>query len=373
MKRNFILLAGLTALAFLAVLQLAPDNESTGRVAQKHLLLPDIAAKINDVDRVDIIAAGNVTVATLHKTDTQWQLQQMDNYRANWDQLKTLLAGLASAKVIETKTDKPAYYARLGVEDIDAEDAASVLVRLSIADQHKAIIIGHRAQGTDGQYLRIKGQAASVLVDKTLEAPAEALAWVDKRIIDIKPSEVTEVELIHPGGDRVLVTKVSADDTDFTLADLPAGREIKSQWAVNSLGSVLSLLDLESARPDTGIDWNGAVRMRMLLFSGVEIMAEMLESDGSYLVKLHASHPAADIVDKQDVATEKASVKPTDGEVTQADNVPDKVAEKAADEVNKRVADINQRVTGWAYAISKYKFEAMVKKTQDMLKPLESP
>jgi len=41
--------------------------------------------------------------------------------------------------------------------------------------------------------------------------------------------------------------------------------------------------------------------------------------------------------------------------------------------VAKKVKDINQKVSGWAYGISKQKFDAMVKQPEDLLKPLEAP
>lgn len=86
------------------------------------------------------------------------------------------------------------------------------------------------------------------------------------------------------------------------------------------------------------------------MFSGMEIMADMVEADGHYLVRLNANHPAAQVVDFRN----------------------DDIAQQAIEDVAKSVTEINQRVGGWAYGIAKYKFEAMVKTREDILKPLES-
>jgi len=248
------------------------------------------------------------------------------------------------------KTDKPQYYAQLGVEDVSTQDAESVLVKLSIGNETTGILIGNQAQGRAGQYVRLQDSAASALLDRTLDVSTEQLDWADKRIIDINASEVAEVEIIHPEGERVFVTRISADQTDFDLVGLPPGREIQSSWSVNSFASSLSLLDLESVRSVDSVDWQAAVRMRLLMFSGMEIMADMIEEDGQYLVRLNASHPAA-----------------------QAFNFGnDDIARQAAEDVANRVEEINQRVNGWAYGIAKYKFEGMVKTQDDILKPLES-
>jgi|GEM_PF-880736 len=376
MKRNFILLAAVTALAFVAVITMSPEYQ-VSKTPQKQLLLPEMAKKINDVDKVEIITAGNHAVATMAKAGDEWQLRQMDNYAANWPQLKTLLAGLATAKVIENKTDKPRYYARLGVEDVTGKDAKSVMVRLTAGDLRRDVIVGHKAKGEGGQYLRVGGQAASVLVDKQLNVPAETLAWANKRIIDIDAAEVAEVEIIHPGGDRILVSKVSADDTDFELAGSPAGREIRSKWAVNSLASVLSLLDLESVRPASSVDWKNSVKLRVLLFSGLEILADVTESGGLYLVKLQATHPQLAVAEKQKAGPsgtdreKKEEPDKTGGGTPKGQGKEDEKAARAAEAVQERVDEINQRVQGWAYAISKYKYDAMVKKKEDLLKQPE--
>jgi hypothetical protein len=360
MKRSFTYLAILTFLALLVVLVFVPQDRSSGPPVTELLLLPDIAGQINAVTRVEIISSGDHSVATMTKSGDHWKLGQMDGYRANWPLLQALLAGLAQASVIEVKTDKPEYYARLGVEDVAAEGAGSVLVRISIADQTTGILIGHQARGRPGQYVRLQNAAASALVDRKLDVSTELLDWVDSAIVDIDASEVAEVEIIHPQGERVLVARISADQTDFDLVGLPPDRETRSSWAVNSLGSVFSMLNLETVRPVGNVDWADAVKMRLLMFSGVEIMADLVEAGGEYLLRLHASYPEAKVT-KINAATANDTLEQQD------------IEQRAAEDVAKTVSDINQRVTGWAYGITKQKYDAMVSKPEDLLKPLESP
>ena len=360
MKRNFFYLAALTLLALLAVVVFAPGNRPSGKPSADTLLLPEILGQVNDVSRVEIISAGNLTVATLLRSGNGWQLEQMGGYQADWPKLKALLAALAQARVVEAKTDKPEYYARLGVEDVDSRDAGSVLVKLSIGDQTTGILIGNQVQGRQGQYVRLQNATASALVDREIDVSTERLDWADSGIVDINASEVAEVEIIHPQGERVLVTRISADQTDFDFVGLPQGREIKSSGAVNSLGSVFSMLDMETAQPAGSVDWSAAVKMRLLMFSGVEIMAEMVEAGDEYLLRLNAGHPAAYVV--------KSPAEENGDSAEQQD-----IEKRALDDAAKTVENINQRVDGWVYGIAKYKYDALVKKPEDLLKPLESP
>jgi len=179
------------------------------------------------------------------------------------------------------------------------------------------------------------------------------------------------------------VTKVSADETDFTLDGLPEGREIKSSWAVNSLGSVFSVLNMQSVRPADGVDWSKAVKLRLLTFSGIEILADLVQSGDEFLLRLHATHPAAAVVPKADAApvagqeAEQEPQTPGDDANKQVADKPDgksaaDISKQAAEDVAKQVKAINDKVEGWAYGISKAKYDNMVKKPEDLLKPLPS-
>lgn len=355
MKRSFLILAGLTVAALVLVLLFATGDGSLEKASADTLLLPAVAEQINAVDHVEIITAGELVTATLVKVEDEWQVEQMGGYHADWSKLQALLVALAKARVIEVKTDKPEYYARLGVEDVSAVDADSVLVKISIGDQVTGILIGHQAQGRQGQYVRLQATPGSALVDRVFEIPKNTVDWIDSRIIDVNASEVAEVEIIHPGAERVLVMRISADQTDFDLAGLPLDRETRSSWAVNSLGSVFSMLNLETVQAADDVDWTGAVKLRLLMFSGVEILADLVEQEDEYLLRLHASHPAASVVhDESDLSDEQRAIE-----------------KQAATDVANRVDDINRKVDGWAYGISKQKHEAMTRKPEDLLKPLE--
>jgi hypothetical protein len=358
MKRSFFYLAGLTLLSLLVLWVFTANRGSSEKPFVSGLFLPEINKQINDVNRVELVSAGNHTVATMVRTGGHWQLEQMGGYRADWSRLQTLLAALAQANVIEPKTDKPEYYARLGVEDITAGDAGGVLVKLDIGDQTRAILIGHEAQGRPGQYVRLQHSPASALIDRRLDVSTELLDWADSRIVDINASEVAEVEIIHPGGESLLVTRISADQTDFDLLGLPQDREITNSWAVNSLGSVLSVLDMESVRPEDSVDWGDVVKMRLLTFSGMEIIAGVVVDRDHFLLRLRASFPAAEIVNRQ--AGEGIST----GEQTD-------IEKQAMDDVLKVVDDINEKVAGWAYGISEQKYDDMIKQLENLLKPLE--
>lgn len=359
MKRGFLYLAVLTSFALLVLWFFVPGNDALEQPAHDNSYLAEISGHINDIDFVEIVAPGNDTVATLVKSEGGWQVRQLHDYRANWPELRTLLSGFAKAKVVETKTDNPDYYARLGVDDITADDAGGVLVKLGYGDQGTGVLVGFQAQGRPGQYVRLQNEAASALLDQNIRVSTDLLDWVESTIIDINPSDVAEVELIHPDGKRVLVTKISADQTDFDFVGLPAGREIKSSWSVNSLGSVFSMLKMETVEPAGEMDWSDAVKMRVLLFSGVEIMAEAMSDGDQNLLRLSAANPAA--------AVNNPSQQEDEQPLEQQE-----IDRQALEDVTRTVMEINQNTSGWVYRISRQKYDALVRKPEDLLKPLDS-
>ncbi len=359
MKGKFLFLLVLTLITLLGLWFLAVTNKSSQETVANSLFVPEISTRINDVNRVEIISAGNNFVATLVKKGDHWQNEQVGGYWANWQSLQSLLASLAQARVIEPKTDKAEYYARLGVEDIAADDAGGVLLELSIDDETTSILVGDKARGRQGQYVRLQQSVTSALLDRELSVSKSKMDWVDTGIMDISASEVAEVEVIHPQGERVLLTRVSADQTDFELVGLPKDREIKSSWAVNSMASVLSMLNLESVRPAGEIDWKDSVKLRLLTFSGMEIAADVRELGDKYMLRLHAGFPAGDVTASE----------PEEGTPTDEGQLTDK---NAKEKVIQDVTEVNHKLDGWAFEISKQKYEAMVKKFPDLLKPLDS-
>jgi hypothetical protein len=357
-RKHFSWLLILTlAVAFLVLL--VPGKTSRKSTLEEARLLPALQQAANDVDWLRLTGAGNSTIATLERTDGKWVVDEESDYPADWGRLRSLLSDLAQAEIVETKTDNPEYYARLGVEDVSAEDAAGTLVQFSEASGLPAVIIGKRAQGREGQYARLRDAKESVLLDRPLNLPAKTIDWVERDIVDIPDTEVVEVRIAHPDGERVVARKASADDEHFTLQDIPEGREVTSEWTVDSLGNGLAALTLDAVAPVQSVDFEGAVQFSVITADGLQVNVDAAtrsapgdesESEGgdsqSYWVRLQATlyNTAVD-----------SAVKP----------------DADSDATRDRAREINERVEGWAYRIPKYKFDNLTKRMDDLLKQRE--
>jgi len=349
-KKHFSTLLLVTVVVAVLVL-LVPGKTAKESAFQKHHLLPGLATLVNDIEYVRLTGAGGETIASLHRRSGKWLVAESSDYRADWTVLRQLLSDLAAAEVIEGKTSNPELYPRLGVEDVDAPDAGGLLIGFAEETGLPSLIVGNKAQGREGQYVRLSGSGQSALIDRVLTVPGDMQQWLDREIIDIQEGELVEISVTHPDGEQILLKKVSADETDFELQKLPEGREIKSNYAVNSISGGMASLSLDEVVPESDIDWSDAVEVSVLTADGLQVAAKLVSREDQYWFSLSAS------------AYKSAS----SGELAEPG-----IENQAPLELTERVIQINERVTGWAYRIPQYKAEVLTKRMDDVLKPLES-
>lgn len=376
-----------------ALVLLLPGRTSKVSEFDQQVLLPGFAEQVNDADRVEVITAGNITVATLQRQDDTWVVAESGNYPADWPQLRELLAQLARAEIVEPKTSNPEYFSRLGVSDVASDDSQATLLRISGTGLDSAILVGNAAEGRAGQYVRVADGERAVLIDQTLKLPAGAKDWLQRDIVDISDAEVVEVEVTHPDGSVIRATKASADDADFALQDIPEGREVLSSWSVNSMANALANLQLDSVVPADTVDFSSATKFRLLTADGLEVVAEVAgvtaaadptevsdptEAPTSNWLRLsaraYAPEPVvAEATEAGQIAEdEPAEVMAEDSAETSAtdESAADEIETEDAVDAEQRAAEINRRVNGWAFEIPSYKADPMTRQMDDLLKAL---
>jgi hypothetical protein len=346
-KKHFSWLLASTLLVTILIL-LMPGRTGKESEFVARPLVPGLDSTVNDVTRVRIIGSGNSTIATLVRGKDSWTVEEHQSYPADWARLRKLLFGLAQAQVIELKTSNPDYYDRLGLKDVSDPSSTAVLVEIGEGDSMTRILLGSIAQGREGQYVRFPDDGQAMLIDRSVEASNQAADWLLRDVIDLAEAEVVDVTITQPDGETVHVSRASADVTDFTLDDIPKGREVESSWAVNALGGSLAAVLLEEVAPVDQVDWSNATRLRVLTADGVEARAEVVTVDGKSWLKLEAfPYP-------------EQKTEPVEGATTDT---------AVADQL-KRIEGINLRVRGWAYSIPEFKAELMSKRKDNLLKPL---
>ncbi len=364
-----------------ALVVLLPGRTSKDSEFEVVALLPGLAEQVNRVDQVQVITAGDQTVASLKRQDDRWVVEEFQGYTANWPKLRELLAAMAKAEIIEPKTTNAEYFHRLGVSDVANAESKATLLRLKGEQLEMAILVGNAAEGREGQYVRLLDGDRALLIDQQLDLPAEAKDWLQRDIVNISDAEVVEFSLQRADGSQIKAIKTSADDDDFVLQDIPKGREALSAWSVNSMANALSNLQLDTVAAADTVDFSGASHFSLLTADGLEVLAELAAVDEQNWLRLSASvHELAapealadsDAESGQDLdevagATDEIA---NDLAGDEAAVTADEEAGQTETDVQQRADEINQRVSGWAYAIPTFKADAMNKQLDDLLKPL---
>lgn len=372
--RSLGILIGLTVVVIVlaAVFQTSRQSAVQSKNDQTKLF-PELLPAINDVATVHVQRKDGE--ATLKRSGEAWGLVEKDGYSVDLEPMRKALLAVADMTRIEAKTSDPARYATLGVQDPDADASTSTLVTLSDASGKELakLIVGKPHQGkagTAGQlYVRRADEAQSWLVKSDLSLFEKSTDWLAKRIVEVKRDRVRAVEVTHPDGEIVRIDRANPETTDFTLANIPEGRELKHATVASSMSSTLEWLNLEDVARAETIDFTttpGAT-CRFWCFDGLVITVTLKEDGEKTYARFVASYEAPP-------ASEAPAAEPKpEGESTEAQAPPEKLPTKTPEEVQAEVAELNARLAKWVYVIPSYNKTTFAKRMNDLLKDQAPP
>lgn len=245
MKQKQILGLGAAAVVLLGLaVYLSESRKPAVEAPLAGPLAPGLEAGLNEVNQVVVQAAGGETV-TLKRSETGWGVEEKQGYAADVGKLRELLLNLAQAQRIEAKTAVESSYPVLGVQDIEAEGASNVLLRVAGAGPELAVILGQNNSRGVGTFVRLKNDKQSWLVDRNLAAEKTAGGWLQRDLLDIAPNRITSIEVIPPEGESVQIEVNGGGEGDFRIANLPNGREAASAYVSDATAGLLSGLRIE--------------------------------------------------------------------------------------------------------------------------------
>jgi len=350
-KTFFTLAAVAVVLGLLSIFgQQRNGSDSIAGASAGDLLLPALAAQAGAISRITITGAGDEQLVGLTKRNDGWTVDEQDSYPAAGAAVTSLLIALTEARIVEEKTANPAFYSRLGVEPIEEPDAAGIeLALITDAGDSTAIILGDTYTGNQ-RYARSADSAISVLIDRNPDIERDPADWVNKDIIDIAGSRVQRVTIMHADGEVLELFKEFWDDTDFSVANLPEGRELQYTSIPNVTGSVLQGLELDQVASASADGGDPVATIEFRTFDGLAVTVSVTEEAGDPWLSFNASFD-----------TEQAlafATTPDDADDTATEPGSDSIAEAEA---------INARLTGWRYRIPSYKYSQLTRRMDDLL------
>jgi hypothetical protein len=389
----------LVAAAVLAIVIAIAMNHSTapqsGVTEQAKPFVPGLKEHVNDVNGITIVGAGNKTLLTLRHDKEGWVIAEKSNYPVDMTKLREFLLKLSQATLLEQKTSSPKRYAELGVDDVKDNDAKGVLIDIAGLPQPSKLIIGnYNGGGGGGTFVRRDGDAQSWLANENLTVAKNAADWEKRDLADIASNRLRSVTLTSADGKTLKVYKDQPSDSNFKVADVPKGRETSSEFAANSLGSVLGNLradDVAAAKDVPPADKSS--KAQYVTFDGLQVDATLWQKDNKDYAQFTASVDTAAANADIDKAQAKAKVdydaavaaqkKPADAKADAADaktvelpkplaiSDPAKDRQEKLDALNSDVAALNKTFAGWTFTLPTFKYADMTKSMDDLLKPLD--
>jgi len=353
-KRAVAILAA--ALVVLLALLIFGQRTSTP-VGTGSALVPDLDAALGDLERVVVTKANGEIVATLEKRPDNWVVADKNGYVANAAKLRQALKALSEAHIVEQKTANPELYARLGVEDLTAANAAGVSVALTAAGRELPTIILGNAEGSKFRYARRAGEAQSYLIDRNPDVPRAAAQWVDSVVIDVRGDRVREVTITHGDGEVIHISKESPELANYEVAGVPKGRELSYPGVANVIGSSLRELSLEDVAPAAAAPDKPTI-VEYRTFDGLVVRVTGTKVDDQDWITLEASVDEARAAAAAPPAAAADGAPPAEG----AASAPPAADPKA------EAARINAKVGGWRYKIAGYQYDQMTRHMADLLK-----
>lgn len=383
-----VLAAGVVVL--FAVMWMLNANDRGGRAADTGLLLPDLKPALNDIHEVTITNAGGSI--TIRSADGGWIVPDKGGYPAATATLRALLLDLADARKVEEKTSNPEMYTHLGVQD-PQEGGEGTLVSLNAGGEEPvSVILGESAQG-DYRYARLPAEATSWLIDRDPDVPQAAGAWLAQEIVDIPSARVQGVEIRHEDGETIRLAKASPDENNFTVENVPEGRELSYPSVANPIAGVLSNLTLDDVR-QTGDPGEPAATASFATFDGLRIDVHAWTEDGEddeepwtwIALQAVADETAVDVAADagEEPGTGPENDAQADGEAAADAPAGEAAADATGDENDEPGTDeeagpgpreqaeaINARVSGWQFRIPGYKARQLTRRWDDLLADAE--
>lgn len=300
---------------------------------------PGLIDKLNDVTKIEITGANNQVLSTLVKNDNSWLVKEKNQYPADISKIRASLLAVAEAKILEQKTSNPDLYAKLGVEDITAEEAQGVKVLIEYDDNNSNIIIGNPGpQINKSRYVRNAGDGESWLINRKIDLNYDAAYWLRKDILSVEPDEVLEVIITLADGSRLEIKNTNVEENVFEVANLtdPESQVVDAELhqVTNALSS-FQLLDIAS---DNSIFTDDV--------KTIDVSYQLKDGILINLVGYEVAEEHFVAIDIQ--------------EVNEDGNVVD-------DAVKEKITQLQAVTSGWIYKIPNVTYDSIYKSESDVL------
>ena len=341
-RRNLAVLAAIAlVLVIAAFFALSAQEAQLAPRYTPHEFFPGLAGEVRQVAHIRIQSRANGIIDVVLKPEKGLALPSHGDYHASFEQWQHTLVGLASLQALEPKTARPEWYSAIGVQ---APNHGGNGVRITAFDDKghvmadliagKSVDIGDPS-GSVGLFVRRPGEAQSWLAQSYFEPKSNPADWLDKTVMDIDRSRIRETDVEPASGPSFSVKRDKLNQPDFTLAELPRGRELAFPNATDGIAAAATDFSFDDVKPAKDLNFSGAAHIVTHTFDGLNVAIDVIKVNGVYWAQIsaQAAKPAAE----------------------------------------KEAREINAHASGWAYKLAAYKGQQFMTTLDSLLKPLAAP
>lgn len=333
-------------------------------------LFPELAKNVNAVAALDVTSKDGVI--KLAKSGERWGVADKGGYPVDFDKVKQIVVAVSEFEILTELSKNPANYKKLGVLAPDAEGSESK--RLTLKDANGAVladvIIGNNktSQGFGGKpslFVRSATSEQPYEVSGTVNLFGDASTWMKREIAKLEANRVKSVVISHPDGARLAIAKASAEETNYTVEDLPAGEELMWDGAANGIAGALQYLSLEDVKPAAEMTLENPTVAEFTTFDGMRVTVRTTEADGKTWMSVAAAFD-------ESLRVEPAGPAPAPEAAEGEAPPPPASTLKSVEDVRKEVDELNAQLSKWVYAVPGYNGSNFRKRMPDLLKKKET-
>lgn len=327
--RNLILLAAITVIVVIASI-VAVSVQERGVRAQftPEQMYPGLDTKLDQVAKIVYMQPRGMrdpgVITLVRNASNQWVVSDRQDYPADQSLVQKALIGVSELQLYQPRTARKEWHRSLGL--IEPENIGKA-VRIEFYDKSGEKVVSLLAgkvpeQTVDARgegmiYVRRDGEEQTWLARGRLPLIQNAQDWLDTTFLNVKRDEIARVTLWSGTDHPVYLSRLSKDENDFSIENVPEGRTTRGAPIIN--GAATSIVDLtfEDAVPVASFDFpDTSPKIIFDTFDGLRLTFTVTGGGGGLWAHI--------------------------------------VAEAAeGSEVTKRVEEINARVSSWAYKLPK--------------------
>ncbi len=338
-RRNLAILAAAALVSMvLALVALDVQQDEVAPRNTPQSLFPNLVSRASNIARIHVASRRGAFDIVLMPYKG-WVIPSRSDYPASYELARETVVGMAALLTIEPKTARADW---LHFVDLDAppkgngtqitlmDDKNNIIASLIAG---KSVDIGDPG-GMVGLFARKADSTQSWLVKSPVEFKSDPSDWMDRHVMAIDRARIAETDVDPVGAASYEAHRATPSDPDFTITDLPAGRELADPTAADQVAAAAANFTFLDARPTKDMDFGDAARFITKTFDGLSVTIETLRLGADYW------------------ATVSAEASP---------GRPDAARE---------ARDINAHANGWAYKLPPAEGQLFMAPVESLLKPL---